>query len=306
MPNGTNHRHINEFLSKNYREPCPDWLNRVQRGCDHIDLKDFFDSRIVYYPGSGCDGHAVRLFGGSHSAHCFVYADYSMSKDQIIRALDTEGSGYWGGFKGYHSLARISLTIDQIFPPDSRARSLYRLTTSKNLYSSYSCNSIEFYGLLQILQRIDDLGDDHGPHRLAILFLGADAHAAYGALFCNGSRNELFAAIIQDHGFAGNHSVFGEGGIMHKIAKCSNRFPELLLVAEQERGTTLWDGYSEIPKLQPSYGGIHNNMRSLYKRRSDYPRSRRTPDSKEIDLLRELNRHFGGLHSLLLSELLKQ
>ena len=41
-----------------------------------------------YYPGSSCDGDAIKLFGSSYSAHCWGYWNYLMQKTEIKKALD--------------------------------------------------------------------------------------------------------------------------------------------------------------------------------------------------------------------------
>lgn len=52
----------------------PTWLQGdLLRFTPETALK-FFASRVVYYPGSGCNWAPVELF--ARSAHCFVYADY--------------------------------------------------------------------------------------------------------------------------------------------------------------------------------------------------------------------------------------
>lgn len=44
------------------------------------------------------------------------------------------------------------------------------------------------YGFLEVLERDAELGPEHGAARLAIIFLGADGHATYDALFCQGKN----------------------------------------------------------------------------------------------------------------------
>ena len=70
---------------------------------------------------------------------------------------------------------------------------------------------------LEILQRESGLNDAHGPSRLAILFLGADAIATYDALFCQGDGTRSpYVVVLQDHGFGGNYDSFGEGGTLEQ------------------------------------------------------------------------------------------
>ena len=56
------------------------------------------------------------------------------------------------------------------------------------------------WGMLAILQRDEEFDDQHGPQRIAILFLGADGVATYDALFCQAQSHPLFATTaVQDN-----------------------------------------------------------------------------------------------------------
>lgn len=79
-----------------YREDVPEWLRKFQPG-ESRTLAGFLRSRIVYYPGSGIDGDPVEVFGASHSVHCFVYADYWLSKEALQEELHAHG------FRGYNT-----------------------------------------------------------------------------------------------------------------------------------------------------------------------------------------------------------
>ena len=95
-----------EYLEQ-YREDVPEWLKAYQRGKSR-SLADFLKSRIVYYPGSGIDGDPVEVFGASHSAHCFVYADYWLPKDELTKELHTHG------FRGYDILDEVSFSEREV------------------------------------------------------------------------------------------------------------------------------------------------------------------------------------------------
>ena len=80
-------------------EDTPIWLDQFGEE-DSFSAQQFFASRVVFYPGSGTDGHPVKLFGSTHSAHCFVYADYGVSRP----VLEEELGHPTHHFQGYHSL----------------------------------------------------------------------------------------------------------------------------------------------------------------------------------------------------------
>ena len=69
--------------------------------------------------------------------------------------------------------------------------------------------------------------------------------------------------VVQDNGFGGNCSTFGQGGLLHRIAQRSGRAPELLMIAEPS--STPWDGYTRLPETLQPFGGKHGNSRFLYR-----------------------------------------
>ena len=241
---------LRTFL-KNWAEPCPEWLAAFNQG-SRFDAEQFFASRVVFYPGSGHDGHAVKVFGRDHVAHCFVYADYWAPEGSIRESLDDPIHH----FKGYHSIARISLTIKDLITRPWQPHAAPGHEWAKP--------HIEPYGFLEVLERDAEFGPDHGAERLAIIFLGADGHATYDALFCQGNPPKPpFAVLLQDHGFGGNYSKFGRGGVMEKIAKATRSRPEFLFVAEN---TKAWEGYRREPEVEGDADGMHGDLRFLFRK----------------------------------------
>ena len=94
---------LHEYLRR-MPEPVPSWLDDFTNG-DAFGRQQIFASRIVYYPGSGTDGHPVKLFGSTHCAHSFVYADYAM----IQATIEAELEDAVRRFRGYHTLVRLHL-----------------------------------------------------------------------------------------------------------------------------------------------------------------------------------------------------
>lgn len=241
-----------EYL-KELSEPTPNWLEKFKDG-DEFNHADFFNSRIVYYPGSGTDGHPVKLFGSTHGAHCYVYADYGKTQSDLESEIDDS----LHGFQGYFTLARIQLTEKDLAPNGWSSH------VSSNEVSPNATNYANTtpFCFLEILEREKILDDSHGASRLAILFLGADGIASYDALFCQKDNiNSPFAVVLQDHGFGGNYDRFEEGGLLSRIANRCNVLPKFLLAAE---GTKPWKGFSKVLNVAGDNGGMHNLRRFLY------------------------------------------
>jgi len=242
-----------DYLSR-HRESMPQWLSEYRAGSP-FPRDQFFASRVCFYPGSGNDGHAVKVFGSTHSAHCFVYVDLHLTQPKVEARL----ADPLVGFRGYQTCARIQLMEKDLVPtgwephvhPDEVPGN-YRRTDP--------------YGFVEILERAPGLDEKHGPSRLAVLFLGAEADATFDALFCQAPKiRPPYAILLQNHGFGGNHDRrgFGEGSLLERLAICCDVFPQFLLVAEN---TDAWAGYKLIPAVEGEPGGMHGTIRHLYQR----------------------------------------
>lgn len=225
----------------------------------HPALDAFWQSPVVFYPGFGSDGHPVKFFNSRHLATSFVYADYLMTEEDVKVDLDKPTKEYNGHFRGYHSVERIKLTQADLTPDGWQP---HVPSPSDN----WARPRIKPYGFLEVMERDAGLDDSHGAQRLSILFLGADGHATYDALFCQAGQRPPYAIALHDHGFGGNYDRFGADGLLERIAMRSRTFPEFLLVAS---GTKPWDGYQLVPEVKGSRGGMHGKLHHLYRRYPD-------------------------------------
>ena len=242
---------------RSFAERIPDWLSSL-RPDDPFPRDAFFASRICFYPGAGRDGHAVKAFGSSHAVHCFVHADYGMTQTFLEDALDHPVVG----FRGYRMFVRKQLTELDLVPHGWQAH-----VRAEELGKFTGRGFVQPYGFLEILEREGSLGDDHGPRRLAVLFLGADGIATHDALWCQ--DNEVpppFSVLLEDYGFGGQYSPFSAGGLLERIATERNRLPQFLLVSEN---TPPWPQYERVAGVDGEAGGMHGRMRSLYHRKPD-------------------------------------
>jgi hypothetical protein len=246
---------IYEYL-RTMLEPMPAWLENFSSGST-FNRDDFLTSRVVFYPGSGSDGHPCKLFGSTHSAHCFVFADYGVSEERINNEL--EDPVY--RFKGYHTLASIPLSVDHLSP-----NGWFSHLEPSDIENSFHYKKVTPFALFFVLERDHNLSEDHGARRLAILFLGADGIASYDALFCQQERFSPFVVFLQDHGFGGQYSPFGSGGLLERIAFAQRAIPIWLIAAEN---TNPWRCYTRIPDVDGDPGGMHWMMRYIFERTSE-------------------------------------
>jgi hypothetical protein len=234
------------------KENLPMWLHDWSPAAK-VSIDDFFASRVVFYPGSGTDGQPVQFFGLRHAAHCFVYADYGITRDHVQKELGADGHPF-AGYKsaGHEELLEHDLTPNGWLPH-----------INPKAAPPGPVAPVLPYAFVEILERRPGFDDAHGPQRLAILFLCADGVAAYDSLFCQVNATAPYAVVLQDHGWGGNWTTFGEGGHLEKLASSTGRLPQFLLVAAN---TDVWGGYSAIDGATLGGGGMHAFERQLWKR----------------------------------------
>lgn len=96
---------LHQYLTT-FAEAMPGWLKAYRpAACSPSEIMgDFMRSRLVYYPGSGNDGHPVAAFNKAHAAHCYIYVDYLTERVTLLDQLQDTG------FLGYHSLDRVDIS----------------------------------------------------------------------------------------------------------------------------------------------------------------------------------------------------
>lgn len=240
-----------------HREEMPVWFSDYKDG-DPFP-RNFFQSRLVYYPGSGNDGHAVRLFNSTHSAHCYLYVDYGIPKSTIIEKLSSPESA----FRGYEIISKIHVSEAELTPK----RFMPRIVPPNASLLNAAFADARPFALLAVFKRLPSFDNQHGAERFAVLFLAADGIATYQAIFCQQEQvNPPFAIKLQDHGFGGNWDRFGAGGFMQTTARHYGIYPSYLLVGDN---TEPWEGYSLVPGTGVSIGGRNANHCRLYYRSDD-------------------------------------
>ena len=182
----------NDYLSQ-LMEEIPQWLADYRPG-DRVSFSDFMSGRVGYYPGSGLDGHLVKVGGMSHSVHCFLYVDYLETREHIVRELAVNG------FRGYHSIGRIDFSEEDMYPHGH-----HQLDMDIDLSGRISSMipGAKPYCFMEILERNADKNDSWGAERLAVTFLFADGIMTYYDLFSREYGKAPWILLLQDYGFGG-------------------------------------------------------------------------------------------------------
>ena len=243
---------IVDVLQRN-PEPLPEWLNADNP--PRFDRTTFFASRTVYYPGSGDDGQPVKFCTLSRAAHTFIYVDQGVPRKTLAERLEDPGQG----FKGYAIGHEEQVSEDVLRPREWQQHvSAEEVRNARSFQESF----VVPFGWFVVLDR-QDVGEDHGPRRLAILFIGGDGIASYDALYGQGDGTPPpFLAVIQDHGWGEAWDRFDRGGLLEKIARRTRAWPGYLVVGEPSEE---WEGYVDTGGVaEPSGSGAH--PRRLFRR----------------------------------------
>ena len=228
---------MHEYLKK-YREDVPQWLLDYQPG-DKVSFDEFMQCRIGYYPGAGFDGNLVKVGNWSHSVHCFLHADYGISREELEQELGKDGC-----FTGYHSIGRVDWS-DTI-----------RVCGPQGLL-----DDVDPYCFMEIFERNMDKDESWGAKRIAVTFLYADGIQTYKQLFVKQYKKAPWLFLLQDHGFGGSYDRFGRGGILDRIIQKEEDKPEFVICGVN---TDIWGGYYRVDRALATCGGMHRTSRLLY------------------------------------------
>ena len=242
---------IVEYLNQN-TEPLPQWL---QQSKPRFNRESFFNSRTVYYPGSDNDGEPVRICAQSHAAHSFIYVDYDVSIEEIRERV--QGIVASEGFKGYSDEETEKVEESDLTPSGWKPHLAHYELQDINKQPA-----IKPFGLFVPLVRDKDLGEEHGPERLAILFIGGEGIATFDALYCQEHETPSpFLVVDENHRYANGSTKFGADSPLDKLTNRTGTCPYYLLVEER---STPWGGY-ENTGAEPEVWGITQTKRSLFR-----------------------------------------
>lgn len=240
---------ISSYLSQ-FEEEMPIWLWRYKEGMP-VTFSDIMKGRVAFYPGSGYDGTLIKVGNRSRAVHSYLYVDYGIGKEDLIKHLAEPNSIY-----GYHSIGHIEWSEKDILPNGQ-----YPLNVHKNPRTTFRGpfkSDEKPYCFTDILERNSDKDEDFGAKRFAVTFLFADGIATYFQLFCMEYKKAPWIFLLQDHGFGGNYDKFGKGGLLDAIIKRNGICPLFVICADNTR---IWDGYKVITELPPI-----NDSRRLYRK----------------------------------------
>lgn len=268
---GASVKSICEVLSA-FSEPIPSWLSEWKPG-DPLDLGPFLSSRVVYYPFSGLDWQAIQTFGASGAAHCFVYADLGVQKEDFASQLKEEGIPFAAVFLDGNTLAerfgeevadRICAEAPPCPTPVYRPLGAIRELSLEGPLSQCGLGADD--------RALSDVGDPTSlyaclvilsaepaplhvipwPERLALLFIGGEA-------------SRTLEALMQQETLYGWLAATGMHVPSLELLDRATCLPEWVLTSEEATDLTM-RAYERHPEARSEEGGGGSMQRTLYHR----------------------------------------
>lgn len=231
------------------KHPLPKWLENAS-ATSTFQVNDVLD-KSVYYPACRFDGRPVKYLG-SYS-HSFVYVDFDVKREDLIDQLKT--------FYGYElafsrSLKRNDLCFRSYEP-------MMPTADDGNPLDSLRYGDGDVFAEWAVYDRGDLYGDDHGPLRFSLLYIGGEGAATFQSLYFSNRCSPSAIVLIKSDGFSGNWTNFLEPKQIFARSVMGNPAgqPEYMLV---EHDVVCWPWYTSkvstvISELDSS-GEFHQRL----------------------------------------------
>lgn len=174
------------------KKEMPNWLSNVNTNDDmeSVSAKEIIEQSL-YYPCSGRDGDPVKLLGGM--IHSFVYADNGVSLRQVANSLNNPErnfKGYFAKCERYNHICRNSIWV--------------------------------------IMQRSQDLTQDHGPNKFSFLYVAGDDIETFQRLYLYHETYPNAVALIKS-GWMGSDNYDENGELARNVLANEYGFPGYML-----------------------------------------------------------------------------
>jgi hypothetical protein len=176
----------------------------------------------LYYAGAGHDGKPVKWLSGN--VYSFVYADYGVSKQDVIS----------DNFKGYKTIAYRDVKMMELIPNGWTPTSTPNADDGNP--KEWEVIFKEPYAIWTIFERLPDFSDNHGPERFSLLYICCDGAAGYQALY-NANKIKPKILFLINHGFGCNWTNFEdpEKILARSVRANSEGLPEFLVGRKRDK-----------------------------------------------------------------------
>jgi hypothetical protein len=243
-------------------------------------LQEILDNSF-YYPSSGFDGGIIKDCNTKRRSLkivSFIYCDYATGELAFNDAQNT--------FLGYKILGSRNVEKSELtpngwqpqFPPN------FNLQT----YQKYKDDWKSFAKWI-IYERDENHGEDHGPKRFSLLYIGGEGVATYQALYWSNNATAKALAIIQPGtGFGLNWTDFTDrnGSLAWVVNNNPNGKPKIIYYGGIGQGYDdfEWNDFEKVKNISPYYDstgevGIWKKKKPFHPARNPYPGENPAPKS---------------------------
>lgn len=212
----------------------------------------------LFYPACGEDGLPVKSFNEHFTEYgidSYVYIDYAMNADRL--------KSIQNGFRYYHVVEEKELEENDLVVSGTDYMQYAAILTPEEIakleetvYERY-VDTIKPFGRMIEYERNDDADPSRGPESFTLLYIGAEAVAAYAALYrTRGIAPKAIAIIAPGTGFGGNYTDFYDpDSALLKLVRQGESQPEYIMF-----------GYGKVMRFDEyleENTQINNNMNSV-------------------------------------------
>ena len=155
----------------------------------------------AFYAAAGSDWNFIRevnAFDTALDIKSYIYCDYCIGRDEVLRTHDK--------VEGYKVVATKNLNLEDLVPAGIDMSDMPNYINEQylgwsSIYRPFSEWTI--YG------RMEDVGEQMGPSRFSVLYIGAEGVKTYRALYWKYRKSAKLVALIQaGEGFGFNYTGF--------------------------------------------------------------------------------------------------
>jgi len=177
----------------------PAWLTNItpENTASLPPIKELLADSL-YYPSSAFDGDPIAYL--SANIYSYIYVDYGFTVNDLEENLNNKG------FLGYHIIQSVDADETELVP---NGWTPIQPTAQDGKPEKYEDWIKAPFAKWIVFQRNEGLDDHHGAERFSLLYLCAEAVAAFQALYVSNNSSPLAIAVIQPgHAFGGNWTNF--------------------------------------------------------------------------------------------------
>jgi hypothetical protein len=165
-----------------------------------LPIKSLLENSL-YYPGCGFDGTVIKYVNTTvpqWGITSYVYCDYGISEQALEERQDT--------FRGYNILGSRQVDVNELIPNGWTPVLPPGINPQAYLFNKNNWEAP--YARWIVYERSREVGEEHGPRRFSLLYLGGEGVATYQALYWTNNLTAKAVAVFE-HGWGGNWTDFG-------------------------------------------------------------------------------------------------